>query len=63
MKKTVFYVCRSFISIIFPKLEEEATLKYISCRSFISIIFPGGTRLGFYQTGKVSILYKYHISL
>ena len=45
MKKTVFYVCRSFISIIFPKVEEEATLKYISCRSFISIIFPNKEQL------------------
>ena len=33
--------CRSFISIIFPKIEREKKYElYSKCRSFISIIFP-----------------------
>ena len=57
--------CRSFISIIFSMLRLiRKCLDCVRCRSFISIIFPLiNTYSDCNAECKVSILYKYHISL
>ena len=61
---TLGLMCRSFISIIVPLLENGHNLwNSPKCRSFISIIVPERTLEEIFAARSVSILYKYHSSL
>ena len=60
---TLGLMCRSFISIIVPLLENGHNLwNSPKCRSFISIIVPKTQQDVFEYIKKVSILYKDHSS-